>query len=111
VCVHAQFQPPKQTPQTHQKQTPQEATLKFNEDFSTLQPGDWVDVLCERNRVWYEARVVERKGEEVKVSSFIGCFVYLATSPSLPLFHLHLAISFPTHPSLIYLHFALQSFF
>ena len=29
----------------------EEATLKFNEDFSRLQPGDWVDVLCERNNV------------------------------------------------------------
>ena len=59
--------PPKKTTTPKPTKTPQEATLKFNEDFSRLQAGDWVDVLCERNRVWYEARVVERRGEEVKV--------------------------------------------
>jgi hypothetical protein len=51
----------------NQTKPPQEATLKFNVDFTGLQVGDWVDVRCERNNVWYEARVILREGDQVKV--------------------------------------------
>jgi len=29
----------------------EEATLKFSDDFSALQPNDWVDILCQHNQV------------------------------------------------------------
>lgn len=50
---------------------PQEATLKFNVDFTGLQVGDWVDVRCERNNVWYEARVILREGDQVKARKIV----------------------------------------